>query len=74
MRNKVRNDNPTNSISKGGVLYRPGEIPILTKAQVEQAKIVDKLPRDFPIANWENMTARQQQRMISRSGLNPQDQ
>jgi len=74
MRKKLLNNSLTNSISKGGVLYRPGEIPTLTKEQITQANLVSKLPRDFPFANWENMTARQQQQTISRSGLNPQAQ
>ncbi|HWR31685.1 MAG TPA: hypothetical protein VN631_17850 [Negativicutes bacterium] len=74
MRKKLLNNNLTGAISKGGVLYRPGEIPTLTKEQITQANLVSKLPRDFPFANWENMTARQQQQTISRSGLNSQDQ
>ena len=40
MRKKLLNNNDITSISKGGVLYRPGEIPVLTKGQVEQAKLV----------------------------------
>ena len=74
MRKKLLNNNLTGAISKGGVLYRPGEIPTLTKEQIAQAKLVNQLPQDFPFANWENMTARQQQQTISRSGLTPQDQ
>ena len=74
MRKKLLNNNLTGAISKGGVLYRAGEIPTLTTEQKEHANLVSKLPRDFPFANWENMTARQQQQTISRSGLNAQDQ
>ena len=74
MRNKLLNNNLTDSISKGGVLYRAGEIPILTKEQIVQANLVSKLPRDFPIANWESMTTKQQLQQMKYSGLNPQDQ
>jgi len=51
MRKKLLNNNLTGAISKGGVLYRPGEIPTLTKEQITQANLVSKLPRDFPFAN-----------------------
>lgn len=50
MRNKLLNNNLTDSISKGGVLNRAGKIPILTKEQIVQANLVSKLPRDFPFA------------------------
>ena len=49
MRNKGLNNNLTGSISKGGVLYRPGENPVLTKEQLAQANLVSKLPHDFPL-------------------------
>ena len=73
MRNKLLNNNP-NYISKGGVLYKPGEIPALTKEQLTQASLVSKLPRDFPFANWEGMTTKQQLRTIGYSGLTAQEQ
>ena len=60
MRNKLLNNNQSDYISKGGVLYKPGEIPALTKEQLTQASLVSKLPRDFPFANWEGMTTKQQ--------------
>jgi len=74
MRKKLLNDNLTTSISKGGVLYRPGEIPTLTKEQIAQANLVNKLPRDFPFANWESMNTKQQLQTIRSSGLNAQEQ
>ena len=74
MRKKLLNNNDITSISKGGVLYRPGEIPVLTKGQVEQAKLVGKLPQDFPIANWESMNTKQQLQEMKYSGLNAQEQ
>lgn len=74
MRNKLLNNNLTDSISKGGVLYRAGEIPILTKEQIVQANLVSKLPRDFPFAKWEGMSTKQQLREMKSSGLNDQDQ
>lgn len=74
MRKKLLNNSLTNSISKGGVLYRPGEIPALTKEQIAQANLVNKLPRDFPIANWESMNTRQQLQQMKYSGLNAQEQ
>ncbi|GEM_PF-6438199 len=74
MRKKLLNNNLANSISKGGVLYRPGEIPTLTKEQIAQANLVNKLPRDFPIANWENMGTKQQLQQMKYSGLNAQQQ
>ena len=74
MRNKLLNNNLADSISKGGVLYRAGEIPILTKEQIAQANLVSKLPRDFPFAKWEGMSTKQQLREMKSSGLNDQDQ
>ena len=74
MRNKGLNNNLTDTISKGGVLYRPGEIPVLTKEQLAQANLVSKLPHDFPFANWEGMTTKQQLQQMKYSGLNPQEQ
>lgn len=74
MRKKLLNNNLANSISKGGVLYRPGEIPTLTKEQIAQANLVNKLPRDFPIANWESMGTKQQLQQMKYSGLNAQEQ
>jgi len=74
MRNKLLNNNQPNSISKGGVLYRAGELPILTNEQIKQATLVKMLPRDFPFANWDNMNTKQQLREIKSSGLNAQDQ
>ena len=74
MRNKELNNSLTGSISKGGVLYRPGEIPILTKEQHAQANLVGKLPHDFPFANWEGMNTKQQLQQMKYSGLNPQEQ
>jgi cell wall-associated NlpC family hydrolase len=74
MRNKRFNNNLTGSISKGGVLYRAGEIPALTKEQIEQAKLVSKLPKDFPFAQWDNMYTKQQLQQMKHSGLNDQDQ
>ena len=74
MRKKLLNNSLTNSISKGGVLYRPGEIPALTKEQIAQANLVNKLPRDFPIANWESMSTKQQLQQMKYSGLSAQDQ
>ncbi|HWR28516.1 MAG TPA: NlpC/P60 family protein [Negativicutes bacterium] len=74
MRNKLLNNNQPNYISKGGVLYKPGEIPALTKEQLTQASLVSKLPRDFPFANWEGMTTKQQLRTIGYSGLTAQEQ
>jgi len=74
MRKKLLNNNLTGAISKGGVLYRPGEIPTLTKEQIAQANLVSKLPRDFPFANWENMRTREQLRTMQYSGLNAQEQ
>ena len=74
MHNKRLNNNLTNSISKGGVLYRAGEIPALTKEQIEQAKLVSKLPKDFPFAQWDNMYTKQQLQQMKHSGLNDQDQ
>ena len=68
MRNKLLNNNLTNSISKGGVLYRAGEIPALTKEQTEQAKLVSKLPKDFPFANWESMNTKQQLQQMKQAG------
>ena len=74
MRNQLLNNNLTDTISKGGVLYRPCEIPTFTKEQLAQAKLVSKLPHDFPIANWESMTTKQQLQQMKYSGLNPQEQ
>jgi len=74
MRKKLLNNNLSDSISKGGVLYRSGEIPTLTKEQIAQANLVNKLPRDFPFANWEGMTTKQQLRQMQYSGLNAQEQ
>lgn len=74
MRKKRLNNNLTGAISKGGVLYRPGEVPTLTKEQIAQANLVSKLPKDFPFANWEGMTTKQQLQQMQYSGLNPQDQ
>ena len=74
MRNKGLNNNLTDTISKGGVLYRPGEIPVLTKEQLAQANLVSKLPHDFPFANWEGMSTKQQLQQMKYSGLNPQEQ
>lgn len=74
MRKKLLSNNEITSISKGGILYRPGEIPVLTKSQAEQAKLVAKLPQDFPIANWENMGTKQQLQQMKYSGLNAQEQ
>jgi len=74
MRNKRFNNNLTDSISKGGVLYRAGEIPTLNKEQIAQANLVSKLPRDFPFANWESMNTKQQLQQMQHSGLNDQDQ
>ena len=74
MRNKLLNNNQSDYISKGGVLYKPGEIPALTKEQLTQASLVSKLPRDFPFANWEGMTTKQQLQQMKYSGLNPQEQ
>jgi len=74
MRNKRLNNNQTDSISKGGVLYRAGEIPTLNKEQIAQANLVSKLPRDFPFANWESMNTKQQLQQMQHSGLNNQDQ
>jgi len=74
MLNKLLNNNLTNSITKGGVLYRAGEIPALTKEQTEQAKLVSKLPKEFPLANWESMNTKQQLQQMKHSGLNDQDQ
>ena len=74
MRKKLLNNNLTGAISKGGVLYRPGEVPTLTKEQIAQANLVSKLPKDFPFANWEGMTTKQQLQQMQYSGLNPQDQ
>jgi hypothetical protein len=74
MRNKGLNNNQTGSISKGGVLYRPGEMPVLTKEQLAQSNLVSKLPHDFPFANWEGMNTKQQLQQMKYSGLNPQEQ
>lgn len=74
MRKKLLSNNEITSISKGGILYRPGEIPVLTKSQAEQAKLVAKLPQDFPIASWENMGTKQQLQQMKYSGLNAQEQ
>ena len=74
MRKKLLNNNEITSISKGGVLYRAGDLPPLTTQQKEQAKIVSKLPNDFPFANWEGMTPRQQLLQMRYSGLNDQEQ
>jgi len=74
MRNKLLNTNQTNSISKGGVLYRPGEIPTLNKEQIAQANLVNKLPGNFPFANWESMNTKQQLQTMKYSGLNDQEQ
>ena len=74
MRNKLLNNNQSDYISKGGVLYKPGEIPVLSKEQLTQASLVNKLPRDFPFANWEGMTTKQQLQQMKYSGLNPQEQ
>ncbi len=74
MRNKLLNNNQSDYISKGGVLYKPGEIPALTKEQLTQASLVSKLPRDFPFSSWEGMTTKQQLQQMKYSGLNPQEQ
>ncbi len=74
MRKKLLNNNQTGSIAKGGVLYRPGELPTLTKEQIAQANLVSKLPKDFPFANWESMNTKQQLQQMRYSGLNDQDQ
>ncbi|MEZ4627879.1 MAG: hypothetical protein R2912_07280 [Eubacteriales bacterium] len=68
MRKKLLNNNLTGAISKGGVLYRPGEIPTLTKEQMAQANLVSKLPRDFPFATWESMNTKQQLQQMKYSG------
>ncbi len=74
MRKKLLNNNLTDSIAKGGALYRPGELPTLTKEQIAQANLVSKLPKDFPFANWEGMNTKQQLQQMRYSGLNDQDQ
>ena len=74
MRNKLLSNTSINSISKGGVLYRAGELPVLTKEQTNQANLVKKLPADFPIADWENMNAKAQLKAMQRSGLSDKEQ
>ena len=74
MRNKQLNNEGIASISKGGVLYRAGVFPALSKDQIDQAKIVSQLPSDFPIANWESMNTKQQLHAMKFSGLNEKEQ
>lgn len=47
---------------------------VLTDEQSELAAIVDKLPENFDLSKWEEMTAFQQQKALKNSGLTGEEQ
>lgn len=74
MRNEILSKHKTNSTIdqnqyNGSVNHR-----VLSKEQREQAKLLRKLPSDFPIIGWESLNTKQQLREMKSSGLNKQDQ
>jgi len=74
MRNKLLNNNQLGRITNGSVFNAVEKAPVLSKDQIEQAKLVRMLPNDFPIAGWENMNTKQQLHAMKFSGLNEQAQ
>ena len=71
MRNTPSNSNGNTNAS---IVNGANRLTTLTKDQIEQAKLVSKLPNDFPVARWESMNTKQQLQAMKNSGLNPKEQ
>ncbi|HML68613.1 MAG TPA: hypothetical protein PKA81_09465 [Clostridia bacterium] len=46
----------------------------MNDAQINDAKLVKKLPSDFSIANWESMNTKAQLKAMQHSGLSDKEQ
>jgi len=74
MRSKLLKNNRIGNFTNGNPINSAREVPILNETQQQQAALVSKLPKDFPIAGWESMNTKQQLQAMKFSGLNAQDQ
>ena len=55
----MRNSIYTNNFNNQNALMKTNNQPILNDAQINDTKLVKKLPSDFPIADWESMNTKQ---------------
>jgi len=74
MRSKLLKNNRIGNFTNGNPINNARELPILNETQQQQAALVRKLPKDFPIAGWESMNTKQQLQAMKFSGLNAQEQ
>ena len=61
----MRNSIYTNNFNNQNALMKTNNQPVLNDAQINDAKLVKKLPSDFPIADWESMSTKAQLRRCS---------
>ena len=64
----------TDDFNNQEALYKANNQPVLNDAQINDAKLVKKLPSDFPIANWESMNTKAQLKAMQHSGLSDKEQ
>jgi hypothetical protein len=74
MRSKLLKNNRIGNFTNGNPINNARDVPILNETQQQQAALVRKLPKDFPIAGWESMNTKQQLQAMKFSGLNAQEQ
>ena len=70
----MRNSIYTNNFNNQNALMKTNNQPVLNDAQINDAKLVKKLPSDFPIANWESMNTKAQLKAMQHSGLSDKEQ
>ena len=70
----MRNSIYTNNFNNQNALMKTNNQPILNDAQINDAKLVKKLPSDFPIADWESMNTKAQLKAMQHSGLSDKEQ
>ena len=70
----MRNSIYTNNFNNQNALMKTNNQPVLNDAQINDAKLVKKLPSDFPIADWESMNTKAQLKAMQHSGLSDKEQ
>lgn len=70
MRNRIY----TNNYNNPNALMKTNNQPALNDAQINDTKLVKKLPSDFPIADWESMSTKAQLKAMQHSGLSDKEQ
>ena len=74
MRNRTYSNNLDSQDANRNMLYKTNDRPILNSAQLNDAKLVKRLPRDFPVADWESMNPKAQLKAMQHSGLSETEQ